>query len=304
MTASAGRPPMTVLHLEDSSTDALLVRRQLVRDLPGAQIRWVETETEYKQVLANEEIHVVLSDFAMPNYDGLAALDYARTNYPLIPVIILSSNEDPKTIRAALRSGATDYVFKIELAELAQAIVRASGMRNGDGRRLEQLQNRARVYELTAELLRETNFLQALHKVLVASVALLKADKGNVLLIEEEQKQMRLATSIGFPREFIQRYGSLPSDSATACGKAYQRRERVVVEDIDRDPDFMKLGYGTENFGFAAVQSTPLRGRNGRLFGILSTHYEQPRRPTDEDLGTLDLYIREAERVFAFLESR
>jgi CheY-like chemotaxis protein len=294
---------MTVLHLEDSSADAILVRRQLIRDLPGVQVRWVETEAEYKRALANEEIHVVLSDFSMPNYDGIAALDYARTNYPLIPVIILSSSEDPMTIRAALRSGATDYVFKVELAQLARAVLRASGLRNGNGHRLDGMESRARAFELSAELLRVTNFLEALHKVLEASVALLKADKGNVLLIEEEQKQMRLAISIGFPQEFIDKYGTLSSESATACGKAYQRRERVVVEDITRDPDFVRMGYRKDNFGFTSVQSTPLRGRNGRLFAILSTHYEQARRPSEEDLVTLDLYIQEAERVFSLLES-
>ena len=32
--------------------------------------------------------------------------------------------------------------------------------------------------------------------------------------------------------------------------------------------------------------------------------YEQPRRPSEDDLGTLDLYIQEAERVFALLETR
>ena len=104
MTASAGRPPLTVLHLEDSSDDALLVRRQLGRDLPEALIRWVETEAQFKRALAREDIHVILSDLSLPGYHGLAALHFARTNYPRIPVVILSSNEDPKSVRAALRS--------------------------------------------------------------------------------------------------------------------------------------------------------------------------------------------------------
>jgi DNA-binding NarL/FixJ family response regulator len=294
---------MTVLHLEDSSSDALLVRRRLEGDLPGTQIRWVETESEFRRALAQEEIHVVLSDLSLPGFNGLVALDYSRAHYPLIPFIILSSNEDPKPVRAALRSGASDYVFKGELHDLARVILHAAGMRNGDARGMIRLESRATVFELSAELLRETDFSRALHKVLEVAVRLLKADKGNVLLFEEAQNELRLATSIGFPQEFLDRFGSLPSDSSTACGRAFQRRERVVVEDIDRDPDFLKLGPQTRSYGFAAVQSTPLRGRNGRLFGILSTHYERPRRPSEEDLETLDLYIQEAARVFEILDS-
>ena len=298
-------PPIIVLHLEDNSSDALLVRRQLGRDLPDALIRWVATETEFKQALAREEIQVIVTDLSMPRYNGLTALTYARAHYPLIPVIIFSSYDDPKTVRTSLRSGASDYVFKAELCDLAATIAQAAASRNGGGRPMQGLENRARLLELSAELLRERDFSQALRKVLKVAVSLLKADKGNVLLFEEAGNELRIATSIGFPQEFLDRFASLPSDSSTACGRAFQRRERVVVEDIHRDPDFLKLGSSLcQAFGFAAVQSTPLRGRNGRLFGILSTHYERPRRPSDEDLRTLDLYIQEAERVFDQLETR
>lgn len=303
MTVPDGRPPITVLHLEDSSEDAWLVRRRLARDFPEALVRWVATETEFKQALAREEVQVVVSDFTMPQFDGLSALRYSRLHYPKIPVIMLSSNEDPRTVRAALRSGATDYLFKAELDELARAISQAAAMRDGAAWGIERLLSRAKVYELSAQLLKETDFSRALHTVLEAAVSLLKADRGNVLLFEEAQKELRLVTSIGFPQEFIDRYGSLPSDSSTACGRALQQRQRIVVEDIQTDPDFQKMGTKFDSY-FLAVQSTPLRGRNGRLFGILSTHYEQPRRPSEEDLGTLDLYIQEAERVFALLETR
>ena len=303
MTAFAGPSTMNVLHLEDSSDDAFLVRRQLARDLPGVLVRWVATEVEYQRALAQDNIHVVLSDLSMPGYHGLVALDYARTHYPRIPVVILSSSEDAKSVRSALRSGASDFVFKEELRDLARAVLRASRLRNGAVTRLELLENRAKVFDLGAQLLRETDFSGALQKVLEVAVALLKADKGNVLLFEEAQKELRLANSIGFSREFHERFAVLPSDSPTACGRAFQRQERVVVEDIFADPDFSKLGEKTQEFGFAAVQSTPLRGRNGRPFGILSTHYDRPRRPSEEDLGTLDLFIQEAERVFALLES-
>jgi DNA-binding NarL/FixJ family response regulator len=298
------RPPMTVLHLDDNTADALLVRRQLGRDLPGTLIRWVATEPDFKQALAREEIQVVVSDLTMPRYNGLTALTYVQAHYPLVPVIIFSSFDDPKTVRTALRSGASDYLFKTELADLAAAIAQAARHRNGDGRALEGLEIRAKAFELSAQLLRERDFSRALRKVLEASVALLKADKGALQLFEEGANELRLATSIGFPQEFVDRFGSLPSDSSTACGRAFQRRERVVVEDIRRDPDFLRLGSQCDSYGFEAVQSTPLRGRNGKPFGILSTHYERARRPSEEDLRTLDLYIQEAERVFDLLERR
>ena len=93
------RRPLTVLHLEDNSSDALLVRRQLGRDLPGTLVRWVSTEPDFKLALAREEIQVVVSDLSMPRYNGLSALTYAHAHYPLIPFIVFSSYDDPKSVR-------------------------------------------------------------------------------------------------------------------------------------------------------------------------------------------------------------
>jgi len=304
MAQTSQRRPISILHLEDSSSDALLVQRRLRIDLPGVQTQWVATESEFKEALADKDIQVIVSDLSMPLFHGLVALEYSRANYPLIPFIVVSADEDARTVRAALRSGASDYLFKSELEELARSIVRVVGKTDDEAGSLERRASQARVLELSAQLLREKDFTRALRKVLEAAVALLKADRGNVLLFEEAKNLLRNAISVGFPQDFMDRFPTIQPDAPTACARAFRGRERVVVEDIHRDPDFSKLGGAVcESFGFSAVQATPLRGRNGRMLGILSTHYDRPRRPSEEDLHTLDLYIHEAERVFDLLEA-
>jgi CheY-like chemotaxis protein len=295
---------MTILHLDDDVSDAQLVRRRLQVDLPGAQVRWAATEQEFKKALAERAIQVIVSDLTMPLFNGFAALKYARANYPRIPFIFFSGNEDARTVRTGLRSGASDYLFKAELKELVRSILKVAGDSNVDAGGLERLANRAKVFELSAQLLREKDFTSALRKVLEGAVAVLKADKGNVLLFEETENLLRNAISIGFPQEFMDRYPTIQTDAPTACARAFRGQVRIVVEDIHQDPDFAKLGGEVcESFGFSAVQATPLRGRNGRMLGILSTHYDRPYSPPAEDLRTLDLYIQEAERVFGILES-
>jgi hypothetical protein len=264
----------------------------------------VATEGDFKRALAEKAFQVIVSDLAMPLFDGFAALKYSHATYPLIPFIFFSGNEEAKTVRTALRSGAADYLFKAELQDLARAILKVAGEPDGDGGGLERLASRARVFELSAQLLREKDFTRALRKVLEGAVAVLKADRGNVLLFEETENLLRNAIAIGFPKDFLVRFPTIQPDAPTACARAFRGRERIVVEDIHRDPDFSKLGSAVcESFGFSAVQATPLRGRNGRLLGILSTHYDRPYRPPAEDLRTLDLYIQEAERVFGILEA-
>lgn len=305
MSSSSQHSQMTVLHLEDDSSDALLVRRRLLKDLPEVHLLWVARESDFKKALAEKEIQVIVSDLSMPLFPGLTALKYSRTNYPEIPFIVLSGNEDAKNVRAALRSGASDYLFKSELGELARSLGQVAGNGNLYNAGMDHLASRARVLELSAQLLRETDFTRALRKILEVAVAVLKADKGNVLLFEEAENLLRNAISIGFPQDFVDRFPTIHLDAPTACARAFRGQARVVVEDIHRDPDFSKLGGEVcESFGFSAVQSTPLRGRNGRKLGILSTHYDRPYRPKDEDLETLDFYIREAEQIFDLLEAR
>jgi GAF domain-containing protein len=40
--------------------------------------------------------------------------------------------------------------------------------------------------------------------------------------------------------------------------------------------------------GVRAVQSTPLQGESGEVLGVISTHYELPRQPTDRQLRVID----------------
>ena len=61
---------------------------------------------------ANADLDVIVLDLFMPGTDGFAALSLFRHRRPELPIIVLSSSEDPKHVRAALASGAMGYVPK------------------------------------------------------------------------------------------------------------------------------------------------------------------------------------------------
>ena len=73
-----------------------------------------------------------------------------------------------------------------------------------------------------------------------------------------------------------------------------QRRERVIVEDVQTDPGFAPHRQIAAAAGFRAVQSTPLFSRSGELLGMISTHFRQPHRPSEHELRLTDLYARQA----------
>ena len=114
-----------ILLVEDSITDTEMIGRELLRDGLSVRIERVETRAGYLAGLARNCPHIILSDFSMPNFDGLSALQIAHELYPAIPFIFVSGTIDEDTAIAALRGGAVDYVAKSNLKRLAPAVRRA-----------------------------------------------------------------------------------------------------------------------------------------------------------------------------------
>jgi DNA-binding response OmpR family regulator len=74
----------------------------------------------------------VLLDLKMPGTSGLEVLDYLRRDFPELPVVILSGNDDAGIARATLRGGAFDYIQKpFNIDVLARVVAAAIGSVSG-----------------------------------------------------------------------------------------------------------------------------------------------------------------------------
>jgi PAS domain S-box-containing protein len=135
---------------------------------------------------------------------------------------------------------------------------------------------------------------QGLEEILAASIELLGADKGNVQLLDRARPALQIAVQRGFAQEFVDFFHEVSAEDDSACGRALRLGERIVIEDIEADPEFAPLRPIARASGFRAVQSTPLMGRDGKPLGMLSTHFRSVHRPTEQDLRRLDLYARQA----------
>jgi diguanylate cyclase (GGDEF)-like protein/PAS domain S-box-containing protein len=114
-----------VLLAEDSRADAELNLRELKRAGLAVVHRTVDSEPAFIAALEGFEPDVILSDFSMPGFDGMAALAVAREQRPDIPFIFVSGTIGEEYAIRALKSGATDYVLKSNLVRLPAAVERA-----------------------------------------------------------------------------------------------------------------------------------------------------------------------------------
>lgn len=130
--------PIRILHLEDSALDAQLLERELERAKLSFSSTRLETERDFREALESSEPDVILADYHLPGFDGIAALEIAREIVPETPFIFVSGSIGEERAVQALREGAADYVVKDRPARLASAILRAI-----DDRRQRLLRRRA-----------------------------------------------------------------------------------------------------------------------------------------------------------------
>src|ERR671921_2821901 len=117
--------PLSVLLVEDSENDALLLVRILRRG--GYDLTWerVETASAMEGALLGRSWDLVISDHSMPAFSSLAALELLRSKGFLdLPFIIVSGRIGEDAAVSAMKAGAHDYLMKDNLARLNSAIER------------------------------------------------------------------------------------------------------------------------------------------------------------------------------------
>src|SRR5688572_11696673 len=126
--------PVKLVVVEDMPTEAEIAVRQL--ESGGFSCNWkrVDSETALRRILDELKPDLILSDFTLPGFDGLSALEIAREITPDIPFIFLSGTIGEERAIDALQRGAYDYVLKTNLARLVPSVRRAlsdAGIRRG-----------------------------------------------------------------------------------------------------------------------------------------------------------------------------
>jgi PAS domain S-box-containing protein len=120
--------PLKVLIAEDNPNDAELELAELRR--AGFELDWIRVETE-SGFLENlhEGLDIVLSDFQMPTFNGLRALELLRNSGLDVPFILISGTIGEDIAVEAMKQGATDYLLKDRLSRLGDAVTRSLAQR-------------------------------------------------------------------------------------------------------------------------------------------------------------------------------
>ncbi len=115
---------LNILILEDSPDDKDLIELELLKENINATFYRVETEEEFKKALQFKTWDVILSDYSLPTFDGISALQIVNETDLDIPFILVSGNIGEELAVKAMKSGAHDYILKDNLNRLGPAVLR------------------------------------------------------------------------------------------------------------------------------------------------------------------------------------
>jgi PAS domain S-box-containing protein len=122
MTQASAR--LQVLIVEDSKNDAALLEIELQRAGYEPLCHRVETAEEMSAAFDDQSWDLVIADYVMPHFNGLAALALVKERGLDLPFIIVSGHITDDTAVAAMKAGAHDYVMKDNLSRLGPAVRR------------------------------------------------------------------------------------------------------------------------------------------------------------------------------------
>ena len=169
-----GMHKLQIIHLEDNPRDAMLVESMLKSAEIVCELHVVHSRDAFERELERQQLDLILSDFSMPAFNGLAALQIARVVRPEVPFMFVSGAIGEEAAIESLKNGASDYLIKDRLARLPAAVTRA----------INNARERQKLREAEDEL-REREAMFTSFMNFNPAVAFLKDADGRLLYVNE-----------------------------------------------------------------------------------------------------------------------
>jgi CheY-like chemotaxis protein len=113
---------LRVLHLEDNSLDAELIRNELEEHDIHCNFTQIHNRQAFEAELQKGRVDLILSDSQLPGFDTMSALALTRQRFQNLPFIFVSGSTSFNVKGEAFRKGATDFIGKDNLPKLARVV--------------------------------------------------------------------------------------------------------------------------------------------------------------------------------------
>ena len=110
--------PLRVLIVEDNADDAALLVRVLRRGHYDLTWERVDSSAGLQAALRRQTWDIVISDYSMPQFNGLSALQVVKAHDDNLPFLLVSGTVGEDIAVNAMRAGANDYIMTVSYTHL------------------------------------------------------------------------------------------------------------------------------------------------------------------------------------------
>lgn len=112
-----------ILFVEDLAADVEIAVREIRKENIRFDFQVVDSPDTFREALIEFDPDLIISDYAMPVFDGMSALNITRSQPRYIPFIMFTGSMNEETAVACLKAGADDYVLKEKIKRLPFAVL-------------------------------------------------------------------------------------------------------------------------------------------------------------------------------------
>lgn len=277
-----------VLHVDDESDFADLTAKVLEREDGRFTVETATSAREGLEELASADYDCIVSDYQMPEQNGISFLETIREEYPRLPFVLYTGRGSEDVASEALSAGATDYLQKGSGTDqyelLANRITNAIDQYRASRRAANLDRIRTIRSEINQALLRSESRADAetrVCEIISESDPYLFAWIGET---DSESERLNPRAWAGIEEGYLDEITVTADDTATGHGPggtALRQRRVAVSQNVQEDPEFEPWREDALERGYQSLAAVPL-GYDDRFYGGLGVYSERP-HAFDED---------------------
>jgi GAF domain-containing protein len=140
----------------------------------------------------------------------------------------------------------------------------------------------------------ETDVNERFENILQQAMMMNGTKAGTLQMVNSKDNSLDLIVSYGLSEEFVTHFKKVTLNDGSVCSRAMEAGKTIFIEDLTKDELFVKHLYLAIQNNIVAIQSTPLICRNGRLIGMVSTHFKTPKKLSKETLAKFESFCSSA----------
>lgn len=228
----------------------------------------VGTTEEARTALTAHSFDILLLDLHIPHINGLELLAEIRTRDRNLPILIITGMASVEQAAQAMRLGAQGLLLKPFLPAILRDTVADILRQRRETRVHDRVMALRPVVQISQRLLAELD-LPRLQDLIIETVRTeLEADRGSLMLLEEDRKALRIVAMSGLPPN-VQLGHLVPIDRSLAGWVAVHRQPLVVDSSGEVSPPAPHMrGVFAEDNIVSAISVPLVAGE--RVMGVLN----------------------------------